>query len=603
MFKTTKSIIKNIRFNLGTLLLFEIIYKGLLFLAFVPLAQILFRYALSLSKYSFVTKDNMLAFILSPKTLLILIAFFIVLGVFMLYDMSALISCYQYSFYRERISLATMFITGLKGSFGRLRIKNIGVIPYIYLIFIISNIPIVLVVLYSVRMPTYVVGYVYKQLAYKIIVSFAVIAIIIFAVVSLFSMFYFLIDRRKFIESIKESFQMLKRRYIKTVITFIVWNIMFAIAFFLVYVIAILFTTVIIYLFVKRSLALALFLNIYDKINTYMLIIITAFGWIGNIAVLSTLFFEYQDSDGLLEDFVPKKHKLSGIRYRKVIISIILLVIGGSMGYFINIIYNGAYLANKSLSSTIICSHRGCSISAPENTLPAIQEAIDNMADYAEIDVQLTKDGEVVLLHDNSLLRTTGVDKNIWEVTYDELQGYDAGKWFSKDFEETKVPTLEEVLILSKGKINLNIEIKGNAHNSGIEEKVVALIEKYDFERQCVITSMSYNALENVKEINPDIKTGYIMSMAYGNFYNKKYADFFSLKSSFVVDKVVRMAHSYGKEVYVWTVNSESEMERLKSIGVDAIITDNPVLAREILYKKKYNESYVELLKMLFKEE
>ena len=113
---------------------------------------------------------------------------------------------------------------------------------------------------------------------------------------------------------------------------------------------------------------------------------------------------------------------------------------------------------------------------APENTVSALKSSIECGADFAEIDVQETKDGKLILLHDNSLKRTAGVQKNVWDMTLAQIRKLDAGTSFHKRFRGEKIPTLEEVLEFFKGKLDLNIEIKYNGKNKGIVNKVVRAI-------------------------------------------------------------------------------------------------------------------------------
>ena len=207
-------------------------------------------------------------------------------------------------------------------------------------------------------------------------------------------------------------------------------------------------------------------------------------------------------------------------------------------------------------------------------------------ADYAEIDVQETADGELVLLHDNSLKRTAGVKKNVWEMTYAEIAHLDAGSSFNKKFRGEKIPTLDEVLKFCRGKLDLNIEIKYNGQNKGIVKKVVRIIEQNHFEDHCVVTSMNYSFLKQVKKANPDIRTGYIMTMTYGIISRIEAADFFSVKYTYVDEAFVREAHSLGKEVHAWTVNYRGDIKRMLDVGVDNIITDNPVLVRKVKTRK-----------------
>ena len=260
---------------------------------------------------------------------------------------------------------------------------------------------------------------------------------------------------------------------------------------------------------------------------------------------------------------------------------------------------NGSLTDRETLFGTYITAHRGSSNAAPENTLEALEQAILDMADFAEIDVQETRDGVVILMHDASLRRTTGARAQVGELTYAQIKELDAGGWFSKEFAGVHVPMLEEALLLCKGKINLNIELKAaksSVANESLIQKVLQLIDLYDMQDQCMISCTDPVMLARVKEKNSNLKTGYILSFAYGMFYQVDYIDFFSMKSSFVNESTVKTLHSLGKEVHAWTVNSRMEMERMKQLGVDNIITDNPVLVREVVYEEHMRMGFFKLL-------
>ena len=167
-------------------------------------------------------------------------------------------------------------------------------------------------------------------------------------------------------------------------------------------------------------------------------------------------------------------------------------------------------------------------------------------------------------------------------MTYAEIAQLDAGSSFNKKFRGEKIPTLDEVLKFCRGKLDLNIEIKYNGQNKGIVKKVVRIIEQNHFEDHCVVTSMNYSFLKQVKKANPDIRTGYIMTMTYGTISRIEAADFFSVKYTYVDEAFVREAHSLGKEVHAWTVNYRGDIKRMLDVGVDNIITDNPVLVRKV---------------------
>ena len=221
-----------------------------------------------------------------------------------------------------------------------------------------------------------------------------------------------------------------------------------------------------------------------------------------------------------------------------------------------------------------ITSHRGDTIDSPENTLAAIEEAIHNGADFAEIDVQETKDLKLILLHDKSFKRTTGIDKSPWELTLNEIKELDAGSWFSNEYTGEKIPTLNEAIDYSKGKISLNIEIKTDKHNKNIAREVVKVIKENGIIDTCVVTSLDYEVLEEIEKYESKIKTGYIMYMAIGDL-NKLNIDFYSVEETLINKKFIVDAHNNDREVHVWTINTVESMENILEFDVDNIITDN----------------------------
>ena len=183
-------------------------------------------------------------------------------------------------------------------------------------------------------------------------------------------------------------------------------------------------------------------------------------------------------------------------------------------------------------------AHRGGARMAPENTISALEQAISTGADMAEIDVQETRDKELILLHDDSLKRTAGVSKKVWEMDLAQIEKLDAGVSFHQKFRGEHIPTLPETLKFCKGRLDLNIEIKYNGKNRGIVYRVVREIREAGFEDYCVVTSMNYEFLQQIKEIAPEIRTGYIMTMTYGSISDITAADFFSVKHTLLQSRL-----------------------------------------------------------------
>jgi glycerophosphoryl diester phosphodiesterase len=224
-----------------------------------------------------------------------------------------------------------------------------------------------------------------------------------------------------------------------------------------------------------------------------------------------------------------------------------------------------------------ITAHRGHARAAPENTLSAIRKAIDSGADYAEIDVQPTADGVVVLLHDRDLKRVAGVSRRIEDVSYDEVRKLEVGTWFDVAFSGERVPTLAEVIDLSRGRIKLNIEMKFFGPDRGLARAVARLVRDKDFESQCLVTSFNLDALQESKQDNPRLQTGLIVAGALGNV-SRLEVEALSVRADFLSDELLRDAHRAGQEVHVWTVNDAGQMVRLMKRGVDNILTSDPDL-------------------------
>ncbi len=229
-----------------------------------------------------------------------------------------------------------------------------------------------------------------------------------------------------------------------------------------------------------------------------------------------------------------------------------------------------------------ITAHRGSSLSAPENTLAAIRQAIEDGADYAEVDVRLTADGYAVLLHDRDLFRVAAVKRNLSDLTYAEVRTLDVGSWFSPRFRGERIPLLSDVVALARGKIRLNIEMKAEGAPDRLAARVVQVLHEQDAASECVVSSASLEALEHVRRLDPSIRRGFIVVQSLGEVTALD-VDFLSVSSRLVTPGLIDAARAGGKEVHVWTVNNPRLMVRLIDLGVDNLITAAPAVARGLL--------------------
>jgi glycerophosphoryl diester phosphodiesterase len=232
-----------------------------------------------------------------------------------------------------------------------------------------------------------------------------------------------------------------------------------------------------------------------------------------------------------------------------------------------------------------VTAHRGSSGRAPENTLSAIRAAIEDDADYAEVDVQETSDGRVVLVHDIDLRRLAEDTRGIWELTRAEIAEVDAGSWFGKEFAGERIPILEDALRMARNRIVLNVELKFNGHDVALPQRVVDILVDEQVGPGAVISSLDYRALQEVRELAPEIEVGFIVASAITDITVLD-VDFLAVSTSIATRNFVRAAQRDGKEVHVWTVNDRAQMLRIIELGVDNIMTDYPALLREVLAER-----------------
>lgn len=244
---------------------------------------------------------------------------------------------------------------------------------------------------------------------------------------------------------------------------------------------------------------------------------------------------------------------------------------------------------------TEITAHRGASEAAPENTMAAVRGAIEEGADWVEIDVQETADGEVVLMHDSDFKKIAGNAVKIWEVTAEELGDLDIGSWFGPEFANERVPTLDRVLDECKGRIRVNIELKHYGRGQAFEERVIDLVERKGMVDQIVIMSLQHSSVDKVRTLRPGWKVGLLTAVAFGNL-RRTDADFLAVPFRVATRSFIRSAHRAGKEVHVWTVNDTVTMSTMMSRGVDNLITDRPALARSVLDQRAEMNSVERLL-------
>jgi glycerophosphoryl diester phosphodiesterase len=309
-----------------------------------------------------------------------------------------------------------------------------------------------------------------------------------------------------------------------------------------------------------------------------------------NLIFLTRLYFYFRAGQGIRprDTLELRRSRLGGLE-RKLTLYFGRRKTTRTLYISITAIYVGlmifvGFRANENLLyaqwTVLISAHRGDVELAPENSIPAIRSAIDKGVQSVELDVQLTRDGVAVLHHDYTLQRMAGVQLRVNELTYDELSRLMIGE--DGNLEPIHIPTLSEALSEAQGKTKLLLDLKPYGPGTELVQKVVGTIQQFGMEREVYIQSFDSESLRLIRELAPDIKIGQILYFALGDL-SALDVDFYTIEQVMLTEQLVKRAHSSGREVWVWTVNSSRNMKEVLKFRIDGMITDYPLRAQSMV--------------------
>mgnify|MGYP006279288605 CR=1 FL=1 len=243
----------------------------------------------------------------------------------------------------------------------------------------------------------------------------------------------------------------------------------------------------------------------------------------------------------------------------------------------------------------LIEAHRGNSFKAPENTLTAIKQAVETGVDRVEIDLQLSKDHKPVVIHDDTVDRTTNGTGSVSDLTYSQLKKLDAGSWKGSQFKGLKIPSLAETFDMCKGKSMVNIDLK----NTAAIPYMMRVIADMKMEDQVVITGKVPASVESIRATGTNPTMFYESTPKFKNLISaghyKQAIDYavadaryyalpgFLFNANWVSPDIVYRAHLHGLAVNVWDVNTAETLNKMLEAGVDAIMTDHPATMKQLL--------------------
>ena len=582
MISLGKNTYANIRFNFKSVICFEMCYKILVSFLFVPINYLIVNRFMKAEGIFALTNKEFIKFATTPigimSTILLMIIAFLVIFI----EISVLTYVAHKSHKKEKVTL----IEGIFNSFAIIS-KTLGfsMVP-LFLITVVIG-PLIGVGFYSslirkLTIPPFVTLELSKTMAGKAAYAIFIVFILILLFRWVLAIPELIIENK----SAKECLINSRLFYNKNKLTLLVYTgiwtainstilevLRYAFSMGEIVLAKILGYHTIDYL-VLGGICLLLFYIFHVLISIIMMPIFISF--------LVELFYKirsekvkernFSTNEDYCRNFFYKISKAIGGAYLQISIIIFIIFVG---------IKGADVIFNKTIHiDTQISAHRGSTLNAPENSISAIRKAISEGADFAEIDIQTTQDDVPVLFHDINLKRINGSDKQIKDMTYDEVSKIDNGSYFNSEFADEKIPTLESVLKEAKGKINLNIELKPMKKRDTVAKQTVDLINKYDMQDEVVVTCLDYDLLQEAKSYDPMIKYGYIIAMSVGEIRNIN-VDFISIESSLVKPELVNKIHNMHKQIHVWTVNDKETANEMMSLGVDNIITDNVDLVRK----------------------
>lgn len=598
--------IKNMLFyNFQELVTFQTVFKVTSFLIFVPLFLNFFNIIMKVTGYEYLTFENLFSFASNPIVIIMLILLVLFMMVYTFFDLSTIIIILDASYQEKKVDIKEVLSISLRKSIEVFKFKNIALAFMILFLIPFLNIGIASGFISSINIPDFIMDYINNNLLFMIIFwsCFGLLTILLLR--WLYASFYYVLENCDFKEARKRSIKLSKNSRIKDLIKLVATQgIVYAL--YIAFMLVGLALIYLIYKLLSKVMIIgSVFISIIGIFLALSLIIFTSLSMPLSYAVMSIMFYRHKEKNGESIKHINfnkrKKVVITTKRWQhfKVSLAIIAVIAGSVFTYGIT---TNRYNFNiEYIKNTEITAHRGDSLNYPENTILAFTSALDKNADWIELDIQLTKDKEVVVSHDANLKRVSGVDKNIYDLTYKELQQIDVGKNYN-NVGETRIPLLSDVFkwgILNS--ISFNIELKPYEDDETLVEKTIELIKKYHMEDRVVLTSGKYSILEEIKKVNDKIPTGYIMSLAYGDISKLDKADNFSIEASSINKELVKKLHNEGKEVYAWTVNARDNINKMLDLNVDNIITDDVDNARKLLFASKSSNLIYVYLKWIEK--
>ena len=545
--------------------------------------------------------DNILTFFRSPSTNLLTLLLLIVVCFLHVVEISGIMHAYSMSSIGKKTTLRGIINTGIDAGLRVFLPKNWLMLPMLLVLIPLTGFFSLSFVSLQVVIPGFVREFIQANTLYRNLYRGVYFLLLLIEITYIFSMNFHLLGEDSFPQACRKSQKLIRGRYGFTAAALVAVAVLFSL---FVTAASSTVSTVLLKLLSRFSSTVsaadsarlsAWILNLNGALAALLAPAV-------NIAALTTLFFQYIEDDDKLaslsrgafhDRMLPKKH-----------IAALCAVLAVTLGLYL---YQGGRGQEIAAAGTPrmpeIVAHRGDSVNAPDNTMPAFEMAALEHPAWVELDVQQTKDGVILVSHDDDLQRVSGTRQYIHELTYDEIRQIDVGSWFSKEYGYVRLSTLDSVLKLFKDSgTRVMVEIKYTGFGDHVEESVLDIINENGMHDQTLIISTHPGTLERIKELDPSMITCYTMFVAWEHIEDIPFADWYTVEEGNIDPGLVENVHAAGGRVYAWTVNSQETVQYLIDCGVDGMLTDNPVLMKRVIENAKYDTGLLRALRIFLNE-
>ena len=582
--------------NFLIVLPFLIVYSVINILVTSMVVDLATFLALGATGQTYIGPDNAALIIRSPVTILLIFLALIAVCFLHIVEISGIMHAYSMSNIGKKTTLRGMISTGIHSGIRGFLPKNWVILPFIIVLIPLTGFFSLSFTSLQAVIPGFVREFIDANTLYHGLYLLLYFLMLVIELVCIFAMNFYLLSDASFPAACRRSQKLISGRVGFTL-------------FFLV-VTAILFSLLVTCVSASVSSLLLQLLSLFRKtlsatdssrLAAWILTTNSFFGAIlapaVNNAALTTLFFQLVENKNMLaslsrsafHDQVLTRPQLACVGAAAVLLLASNAVIN---------IGDLAYPQPETLARPEIVAHRGDSVNAPENTTAAFELAAVEKPAWVELDVHQTKDGEIVVSHDDDLTRVSGRKLFVHDLTYDELQDLDVGSWFSDEYSYIRLAKLDDVLKLLKGKCNVMVEIKYTGFGDHVEERVLEIINSNGMHDETLIISTHPGTLARVKELDPTMITCYTMFLAWEHIEDIPYADWYTVEEGNVEIDLVNYVHAAGGRVYAWTVNDEAYVQYLIDCGVDGMLTDDPIMMKSCLDRAKYDTGLFRYLRI-----